>query len=204
MRIPTSLNQERDKGLWASEIQHHFTQIYTAPKHKREELWRTISRIHIQAFRNHTPLPCLPEDIRALIKDLKPCKAAGPDGLHSQIKSHFGQIRFLSREFEAMANDPAYQPHHRPVSWNNALVVLLAKKSSANTLNDFRPISLISHIQKFYTMAFSPHHPPSLHPSSPHPTRFPTTQTMRRSAPHTLQTPRRTPRMGSQVHCYQN
>ena len=153
IRVPSSLNGINDRGLWGQLIQEHFQKLYSAPEFEREEVWRMINQIHIRASRHREALICYSEDVRDLIRDLTPGKAAGPDGLPSQvIKSCSNeQISFIAHHFQTIANDLAYQPHTRPDSWKNAIVSLLAKKPRAQHLNDFRPISLIPQLQKLYS-----------------------------------------------------
>ena len=57
----------------------------------------------------------------------------------------------LAKEFGILANSRDFRPVQRPQEWSYSLTTLLAKKPWPTELSQFRPISLMPHLQKLYT-----------------------------------------------------
>ena len=97
----------------------------------------------------HTPLTCHPNELRDILQSLPNHKAAGKDGIPSQVLKDlpFRHIKTLAALFQQLANDIDYRAH----LWQEAMVTMLPKEAGANTLSKYRPISLMTQLQKLYT-----------------------------------------------------
>ena len=79
------------------------------------------------------------------MKEVKPDKAAGPDGIHGMILKHcaFGLAYPLSKLFKI-----SYNTGIIPKEWKEACVVPVHKKGSKSDVENYRPISLTCLIMK--------------------------------------------------------
>ena len=82
-----------------------------------------------------------PNGVRKLLKDLKPYKAAGPDGIPTYI------LRAAAEELAPMLSH-LYQfsldTGHVPTEWKRANIVPLFKKGPKHLPSNYRPVSLTS------------------------------------------------------------
>ena len=132
----------------------YLTELYRANPSEAEDVDTALLRILTLAIRHaQAPLTCMPNNLRDIVKALPPNKAAGPDGIPSQLVKAmtFQNIKDLAELFTKLANDLDYRPQSRPDCWNNTLAMLVPKEAGANTLDRHRAISLMSQIQKLYS-----------------------------------------------------
>ena len=97
-------------------------------------------------------LSCDPIELRDILNAAPTGKAGGPDGLPSQALKAlpFTQIKQIAAAFTRLANDFTYHSEHRPQIWDLVGAVLIPKKPKADQLDQYRPISLMSQVQKLY------------------------------------------------------
>ena len=154
LRYPPTLNDNTDRGEWGNLLGAYLTDLYSSHPDEAEDVNNALLRIMTHAIRHaRDPLICMPNNLRDIVKALPPNKAAGPDGVPSQLVKAmtFQNIKDLAELFTTLANDIDYRPQSRPDCWNNTLAMLIPKEASANTLDRHRAISLMSQIQKLYS-----------------------------------------------------
>ena len=133
MKIPQSINGVEDRGRWGQLMQEHIQQMYHASEEERERTWTQLAAVHHEAFQEGVgEFVCYPEDLVEIKKVMPGKKAAGGDGLPSQILKSFSkdQIAYLAKTYQKIANSPAHAPQARPQIWNIAAVALIAKTSN--------------------------------------------------------------------------
>ena len=154
MKYPQTLNGDPDRGHWGNQLGQYLQNLYAADPQEEAQLHSTLTRILLKAQTHaHEPLVCNPNELRDLLRALPPHKAAGPDGVPSQLLKALTiqQIADISLLFTALANDLDYKPDKRPDAWTQALAMLLPKEAKADTLDRHRAIALMSQIQKLYS-----------------------------------------------------
>ena len=92
--------------------------------------------------------PILEDEVKAVLFDLDPSKAPGPDGYSALFfQSCWDTIKFdIMAAIREIENLNARKLH----LLNSATIVLLPKNPEASTPRDFRPISLINFISKLF------------------------------------------------------
>ena len=94
----------------------------------------------------------MPPELSDLGMSIFPNRAAGQDGLPSNVIRHlpYAAFLFLAQHFTQIANADEERPAARPDSWLCVFVSLLGKKERISELKDFRPVALMSQIHKLY------------------------------------------------------
>ena len=94
------------------------------------------------------------QKVRRLLKQVKPAKAAGPDGIHGMVLKHcaLGLAYPLSKLFRVSYNTGVI-----PKEWKDACVVPVHKKGSKSDVKNYRPISLTCLIMKIYEKVVRDH-----------------------------------------------
>ena len=92
------------------------------------------------------------DEIRHAINGLKKGKAAGPDGLSSDIFIHAQDVlvRFLCPLFNRVFESGVY-----PESWTKAVIFPLHKKGNIRNTDNYRGISLLNIISKLYSVVIN-------------------------------------------------
>ena len=105
-----------------------------------------------KAMRDSSKLTCHPNELRDLGMAIFPNRAAGRDGLPSNVIRHlpYTAFMFLAQHFTQIANANEEKPEARPTSWLCVFVSLLGKTERVSELKDFRPVALMSQIHKLY------------------------------------------------------
>ncbi len=85
-----------------------------------------------------------------LLKDIKPGKAAGPDGIHGMVLKNCANT--LAHPLSIMFN-VSYRTGCIPSEWKLALVVPVFKKDDKGSVENYRPISLTSLVMKVFERA---------------------------------------------------
>ena len=82
-----------------------------------------------------------PNGVKKLLKDLKPCKAAGPEGIPTYILRSVAEelSPILSRIYQFSLDTGSV-----PLDWREALIVPLFKKRLKHMASNYRPVSLTS------------------------------------------------------------
>ena len=154
LKQPPDLDGETDRGKWGNHLGAYLRTLYSTTQEEVEAIHTQLTRIHRKATQHsHEPLECVPNELRDLVRGLPARKAAGPDGIPSQLLKalHFKQICELATLFTHLANHLDYRPGERPEIWNSTLAILLPKESGASTLDRHRAISLMCQLQKLYS-----------------------------------------------------
>ena len=154
LKYPSTLNDNPDRGQWGHELGRYLQQLYSASPQEAEDISEALARILAAAIRRQDdPLVCAPNELRDLLRELPPNKAAGPDGIPSQLLKaiNIQQVVDLATLFTTLANDLDYRPISRPQDWSNTLAMLLPKEHGAQSLDRHRAISLMSQVQKLYS-----------------------------------------------------
>ena len=90
-------------------------------------------------------------ELQAAIKALKDNKAAGPDGLSSEVFSYSAPcvLHFLTEYFKKLFNTGTF-----PSEWSESVILPLYKKGDFNSPNNYRGISLLNVGGKLYWAYF--------------------------------------------------
>ena len=88
------------------------------------------------------------EEVYHAVKQMKNSKAPGEDGVVIDIikEGGFQLYKHIARLFTS-----CLVTRKIPQSWNNAVIILLHKKGDVTDINNYRPISLSSHMSKLFT-----------------------------------------------------
>ena len=81
-----------------------------------------------------------PEEVRRQFQSVNPWKAAGPDGVNSNVVKHCAEQ--LSKVFSELYNRAITE--HIPSKWKDACIIPVPKSATASEMNDFRPVALTS------------------------------------------------------------
>ena len=92
--------------------------------------------------------PFLQEEIDNIIKRMPSEKAPGPDGLNGQFMKKCWQL--VKDEFYALCND-FYTDNVNLEGINSSYTILILKKTNPESVNDYRPISLMNISLKLLT-----------------------------------------------------
>jgi endonuclease/exonuclease/phosphatase family metal-dependent hydrolase len=108
----------------------------------------TRDRPRIQTSNDNTIQEVLSTEVCHAIKQMKNNKAPGPDGMVIDIIKEGGHELFqhIARLFTNCLSTRKI-----PEDWNNAIIILLHKKGDIKDINNYRPISLLSHMSKLFT-----------------------------------------------------
>ena len=153
MQIPDTINEEPDRGNWGKVLERYVSQLYSCQDTEEAAIHHTLWRIADKATSStRPPLTCEPNELRDLLKSIPTGKAAGPDGIPSQILKALTmkQIKNLATLFTQLANTPDYRPPTRPELWTLATVILLPKEARAEHLDRYRAIALMCQLQKLF------------------------------------------------------
>ena len=154
LRYLPALHDQPDRGQWGNMLGEYLSELYRSHPDEVEDVNIALHGILTRALaHSQETLTCMPNALRDIIKVLPPNKAAGPDGIPSQLikAMNFQNTKDLAHLFTILANDLDYRPQSRPDCWNNTLAMLIPKDAGATTLDRHRAISLMSQIQKLYS-----------------------------------------------------
>jgi hypothetical protein len=97
---------------------------------------------------SHLDNPFTEEEITNVIKEMPIDKAPGPDGFSGKFLKKCWDL--VKEDFKNLVND-FYEGNINLESINTAFITLIPKNNDPQTMNDFRPISLVSLPLKFIT-----------------------------------------------------
>jgi hypothetical protein len=97
---------------------------------------------------SHLDVPFTLEEIGTVLKEITPDKSPGPDGFNGLFMKKSWDI--IKNDFIKLAND-FYSGNMNLASINTACITLIPKVNNPETMNEFRPISLVSMPLKFIT-----------------------------------------------------
>ena len=114
----------------------------------RELYSSTADRPTIQTSAEDSVPEVLSAEVQHAVKQMKNNKAPGDDGVVIDIIKEGGEVLYkqLSRLFTNCLRQRTI-----PKEWNNAIIILLHKKGDVKDINNYRPISLLSHMSKLFT-----------------------------------------------------
>ena len=114
----------------------------------RELYSSTADRPTIQTSAEDSVPEVLSAEVQHAVKQMKNNKAPGDDGVVIDIVKEGGEVLYkqLSRLFTNCLRQRTI-----PKEWNNAIIILLHKKGDVKDINNYRPISLLSHMSKLFT-----------------------------------------------------
>ena len=114
----------------------------------RELYSSTTDRPTIQTSAEDSVPEVLSAEVQHAVKQMKNNKAPGDDGVVIDIVKEGGEVLYkqLSRLFTNCLRQRTI-----PKEWNNAIIILLHKKGDVKDINNYRPISLLSHMSKLFT-----------------------------------------------------
>ncbi|XP_053387818.1 uncharacterized protein LOC128551202 [Mercenaria mercenaria] len=100
--------------------------------------------------RQLSPVTLIPKEVEDVLRNLQIDKASGPDGISNRIlreasQQHSGPLCSLFNYSLHSANVP--------LSWKDANVCALFKKGDSSIPNNYRPISLLSCVEKVFEKA---------------------------------------------------
>ena len=153
-RIPDKLAGHPDRSDWGNALGRFLSDLYNCEEEEAQSIHETAWQIQNAATNNALPsLKCHPNDLRNIIKTIPNYRAAGKDGIPSQILKDlpFNQITKIAALFQHLSNITHYRPQARPSDWEEALVMMLPKENGSEDLSKYRPISLMPQLQKIFT-----------------------------------------------------
>ncbi len=108
----------------------------------------TMPRPDIPATPNDDIPEILYSEVEHAARYMKCNKAPGEDEIVIEIIKEGGSVmsRHLARLFTS-----CLRSRKVPKSWNNAIIILLHKKGDIKDINNYRPISLVSHVSKLFS-----------------------------------------------------
>src|SRR3977135_2704666 len=108
----------------------------------------TADRPTIQTSADDSVPEVLSAEVQHAVKQMKNNKAPGDDGVVIDIIKEGGEVLYkqLSRLFTNCLRQRTI-----PKEWNNAIIILLHKNGDVKDINNYRPISLLSHMSKLFT-----------------------------------------------------
>ena len=114
----------------------------------RELYSSSTDRPTIQTSAEDSVPEVLSAEVQHAVKQMKNNKAPGEDGVVIDIVKEGGEVLYkqLSRLFTNCLRQRTI-----PKEWNNAIIILLHKKGDVKDINNYRPISLLSHMSKLFT-----------------------------------------------------
>ena len=154
MHLPAQLNGQPDRGQWGEVLEAYMRDLYQTDDSDKQDIHDTLWRIiDAASHTNESPMKCDATELRDIIKFTPPHKAAGPDGVPSQLLKSitFAQTKSIAGLFTQMSNDIDYNSIHRPDSWTQALAIMIPKQLHAEELDKHRAITLMNQAQKIYS-----------------------------------------------------
>lgn len=132
--------------LKSAALWHSFKERLGIPEYQNKlfDLDSPIGRLDLPSMDQ----PFSQEEIVAALKDMPSDHAPGPDGFNGAFIKRCWPI--IERDFHRLCND-FVKGQLDLQSINNSYIVLVPKKDNPQTVNDFRPISLLNSSLKLLT-----------------------------------------------------
>ncbi|KAK7910081.1 hypothetical protein WMY93_014765 [Mugilogobius chulae] len=109
----------------------------------------------------HPPLTLTTDDVRKVFRKVNPRKATGPDGIPGRVLRDCADQ--LAEVFCSIFNS-SLTACTVPQCFKSALIVPVPKKTSVESLNDYRPVALTSTVMKCFERLVQQHLKSSLSP----------------------------------------
>ena len=122
--MPQKIEEHNDRTEWGPALGNFLSQLYDCSEPEAQAIHDLAWTIHHRASQaDITPLQCHPNDLRDLLRSLPNHKAAGKDGVPSQVLKDlpFHQIKKLAALFDTLANDPVSDHTTVPTSGKKPL-----------------------------------------------------------------------------------
>ena len=112
-----------------------------------EKLFHGLRRIQEPTFEENSGPEILPEEVTAAVRQMKDGKAPGLDEIPAELLKLLDaeQIKIITKIFSEI-----YKAGKIPVEWLKSEFVPLPKKPGAKVCEDYRTISLMSHLLKLF------------------------------------------------------
>lgn len=128
-------------------IQLFYENLYKSRNTNRDEF--NIVQRHRVLNANSEDIPKIStEEIKAALKQMKNKRAPGEDGVTIDMIK-MGGDKLL--DIVKLLLDKCIEEGKVPDTWNNAEVILLHKKGDITNIENYRPISLLTHLYKLLT-----------------------------------------------------
>ncbi|PZC75698.1 hypothetical protein B5X24_HaOG205730 [Helicoverpa armigera] len=125
-----------------------FKELYTSKSTPTNNLHASTSRLPVQNVGSEEIPDVVVDEIEFAIHQLKTRRAPGEDGiLPEMLKTNTCML------WDALASlfTKCILETQIPNSWHNAIITLIHKKGDIKKLDNYRPISLLSHLYKLFT-----------------------------------------------------
>lgn len=139
-----------DKGEILKIIEDFYTNLYTstAPEPEAESKISKNGHINILNVGSEDIPEITIEEIKETLKQMKNRKCPGEDQITSEMLKMGGKA--VEKAIHILLNK-CLQEGKIPTDWYNSEVVLLFKKGDTADIENYRPISLLSHLYKLLT-----------------------------------------------------
>lgn len=127
-------------------VKDYFTDLFTSEVGEPDpEVFTDVERKVSSEMNRELLRPLSDEEVKHALFSIGDLKAPGPDGLHAIFYKRFWDMLGgdLTKEVLQAMNTATI-----PEGWNNTTIVLIPKKENADTVTQFRPISLCNVVYK--------------------------------------------------------
>ena len=148
-----AVKQKTPNDLPIDEFEEHFKNLNTTEQENLNETENVLNATNSELdFTEDLNRPVTEAELEKALKSLKNNKATGPDKImNEEIKGTFREMKDVYLKlFNLIFDSGCY-----PVAWAEGLIIpIYKKKGSRNDANNYRGITLISCMAKFFFHSF--------------------------------------------------